>query len=63
MAKKGVVFVSINYRVGVLGFMAHPELTNESGNQSSGNYGFLDQIAALKWIQKISKHLEAILIM
>lgn len=52
MAKKGVVFVSINYRVGVLGFMAHPELTKESGYQSSGNYGFLDQIAALKWVQK-----------
>ena len=52
MAKKGVVFVSINYRVGVLGFMAHPELSKESGNNTSGNYGFLDQIAALKWIQK-----------
>jgi para-nitrobenzyl esterase len=52
MAKKGVVFVSINYRVGVLGFMAHPELSRESGNNASGNYGFLDQIAALKWVQK-----------
>jgi para-nitrobenzyl esterase len=52
MAKKGVVFVSINYRVGVLGFMAHPELSKESGNNASGNYGFLDQIAALKWVQK-----------
>jgi para-nitrobenzyl esterase len=52
MAKKGVVFVSINYRVGVLGFMAHPELSKESGNNSSGNYGILDQIAALKWVQK-----------
>ncbi|MEZ4904215.1 MAG: carboxylesterase family protein [Spirosomataceae bacterium] len=52
MAKKGVVFVSINYRVGILGFMAHPELTQESGYQASGNYGFLDQITALKWIQK-----------
>ena len=52
MAKKGVVFVSINYRVGVLGFMAHPELSKESGYNTSGNYGFLDQIAALKWIQK-----------
>jgi para-nitrobenzyl esterase len=51
MAKKGVIFVSINYRVGVLGFMAHPELSKESGN-TSGNYGFLDQIAALKWVQK-----------
>jgi para-nitrobenzyl esterase len=52
MAKKGVVFVSINYRVGVLGFMAHPELTKESGYGASGNYGFLDQIAALRWIQQ-----------
>lgn len=52
MAKKGVVFVSINYRVGVLGFMAHPELSKESGHQASGNYGFLDQIAALKWVKK-----------
>ncbi len=52
MAKKGVIFVSINYRVGVLGFMAHPELSKESGYNASGNYGFLDQIAALKWVQK-----------
>ena len=52
MSKKGVVFVSINYRVGVLGFMAHPELTKESGYNASGNYGFMDQMAALKWIQK-----------
>ncbi len=52
MAKKGVVFVSINYRVGVFGFMAHPELTKESDHQSSGNYGFLDQMAALRWVQK-----------
>ncbi len=52
MAKKGIVFVSINYRVGVFGFMAHPELSKESGNNSSGNYGFLDQMAALRWIQE-----------
>lgn len=52
LAKKGVVFVSINYRVGVMGFMAHPELTKNAGYNSSGNYGFLDQIAALQWIQK-----------
>jgi para-nitrobenzyl esterase len=51
MSKKGVVFVSINYRVGVLGFMAHPELSQTSGYNASGNYGFLDQIAALKWVQ------------
>ncbi|MEZ5044779.1 MAG: carboxylesterase family protein [Saprospiraceae bacterium] len=51
MAKKGLVFVSINYRVGVLGFMAHPELSKESGYSASGNYGLLDQLAALKWVQ------------
>lgn len=52
MAKKGIIFVSFNYRVGVLGFMAHPELTAESPNKVSGNYGLLDQIAALTWIKK-----------
>jgi para-nitrobenzyl esterase len=52
LAKRGVVVVTFNYRVGLLGFLAHPELTAESGRGSSGNYGFLDQIAALKWVQK-----------
>lgn len=52
MAKKGIVFVSINYRVGIFGFFAHPELTKESGNNASGNYGIMDQIAALKWVNK-----------
>ncbi|SFC85069.1 carboxylesterase/lipase family protein [Spirosoma endophyticum] len=51
MAKKGVVFVSINYRVGVFGFLAHPELTQESGYNASGNYALLDMIAALKWVK------------
>jgi para-nitrobenzyl esterase len=51
-AKKGIVFVSINYRVGVFGFFAHPALTKESPNNGSGNYGLMDQVAALKWIQK-----------
>jgi len=51
-AKKGIVFVSINYRVGVFGFFAHPELTKESGRNASGNYGLMDQIAALKWVKK-----------
>jgi para-nitrobenzyl esterase len=51
MAKKGVIFVSANYRVGVFGFLAHPDLTKESPNHASGNYGLLDQIAALKWIK------------
>jgi para-nitrobenzyl esterase len=50
-AGKGIVFVSINYRVGVFGFLAHPELTAESENHVSGNYGLLDQIEALKWIK------------
>ena len=52
MSKKGIVFVSINYRVGVFGFFAHPELTKESGNNASGNYGLMDQIAALKWVKE-----------
>ena len=51
-AKKGVVLVTINYRLGPLGYLAHPELTAESAQHSSGNYGVLDQIAALKWVQK-----------
>ncbi|MEQ1798394.1 MAG: carboxylesterase family protein [Lacibacter sp.] len=52
LAQKGVVLVSIAYRVGQLGFLTHPELSAESPSHSSGNYGLLDQIAALKWIQK-----------
>jgi para-nitrobenzyl esterase len=51
MAKKGIVFVSINYRVGIFGFFAHPALTAESGHQASGNYGLMDQLAALQWVQ------------
>jgi para-nitrobenzyl esterase len=51
MAKKGIIFVSVNYRVGVFGFLAHSDLTKESPNHASGNYGLLDQIAALKWIK------------
>ena len=52
LAKKGVVFVSFNYRLNVFGFLAHPDLTNESEHHSSGNYALLDQIAALQWIQR-----------
>ncbi len=47
---EGIIYVSIEYRLGVLGFMSHPELTKESSDGISGNYGILDQIAALKWI-------------
>lgn len=51
MAKKGVVVVSMNYRVNIFGWFAHPELTRESPHHVSGNYGSLDQLAALKWIR------------
>lgn len=51
LAKKGIIFVSINYRLGVFGFFAHPELTKESPDNSSGNYGLMDQVAALKWVK------------
>jgi para-nitrobenzyl esterase len=51
-ARKGVVLVTINYRLGPLGYLAHPELTAESPQHSSGNYGVLDQLAALKWVQR-----------
>lgn len=52
MAKKGVVALTVNYRLGVFGFMAHPELTKESPNHASGNYGLMDQHAALEWVKK-----------
>jgi len=52
LANHGVIVVSIAYRVGPLGFMAHPELTAEAPNKVSGNYGLLDQIEGLKWVQK-----------
>jgi para-nitrobenzyl esterase len=51
LAKQGIVFVSFNYRLGVFGFLAHPGLTAESVHQSSGNYGLMDQIAALNWVK------------
>jgi len=52
MASKGVVFVTINYRLGIFGFLAHPELSAKSDIKTSGNYGILDQIAALKWVKE-----------
>ncbi len=50
MAKKGIVFVTINYRVGVFGFFSHPELSAESATRTSGNQGLFDQVAALQWV-------------
>jgi len=52
LARNGVLVVSINYRLDIFGFLAHPELTAESANRSSGNYALLDQIAALQWVQR-----------
>ena len=51
MALKGIVSVTVNYRLTAFGFLAHPELTAEAPYHASGNYGFLDQNAALKWVQ------------
>ena len=51
-ASQGVVVVSFNYRVGIFGFLAHPELAKESPQSTSGNYGLLDQLAALRWVQQ-----------
>jgi para-nitrobenzyl esterase len=52
LARLGAVVVTINYRLGVFGFFAHPQLSKESGHASSGNYGLLDQIAALQWVKR-----------
>jgi para-nitrobenzyl esterase len=52
MARKGMVAVTLNYRTNIFGFFAHPELTKESPHHASGNYGLLDQVAALEWVQR-----------
>jgi para-nitrobenzyl esterase len=52
LAERGVIVVSINYRVGIFGFMAHPDLTAESPEHASGNYGLLDQVAGLQWVKR-----------
>ena len=52
IAKEGVIGVTANYREGVFGFFAHPELTASSNYKGSGNYGFLDQVAAIKWVKE-----------
>ena len=51
LARRGVVLVSANYRLGAFGFFAHPELTAESKHHASGNYGLMDQVAALQWVR------------
>ena len=52
MARKGIVAITVNYRLNVFGFLAHPELTRESPHHASGNYGLMDQAAALQWVKK-----------
>jgi para-nitrobenzyl esterase len=52
LAARGVIVVSVNYRVGIFGFLAHPELTAESPQHASGNYGLLDQVASLQWVKR-----------
>src|SRR3984885_4997215 len=52
MARKGIVAVSVNYRTNIFGFFVHPELTKESPHGAAGNYGLLDQVAALQWVQR-----------
>src|SRR5215468_4736810 len=52
LARKGLIVVTVAYRLGPFGFLAHPELTKESARHGSGNYGLMDQIAALRWVQR-----------
>jgi len=50
LVNHGVILVTLNYRLGIFGFLAHPELTAESAHHASGNYGLMDQVLALKWV-------------
>jgi para-nitrobenzyl esterase len=52
MAKRGIIVVTMSYRLGAFGFFSHPELTAESPNHASGNYAFMDQVAALRWVRE-----------
>ena len=52
LVRRGIVWVTVNYRLGALGFLAHPELVSESPHHASGNYGLMDQIAALHWVHE-----------
>jgi para-nitrobenzyl esterase len=51
MARKGIISITANYREGIFGFFAHPQLSKETSYKGSGNYGFMDQVAAIQWVK------------